>query len=86
MLTFTLHSDLYTGANQFGQETFTWLASAPTPQFKGDIGPLLQGLGGNKGPKPTDYLGYVAFGSETFYAMQNVTFYVPKLDLEVKKA
>lgn len=78
--------NLYSEANQFGQLTFTWLAATTTTEFKGDIAPFLDGLNQYKGPGPDDYLGYVSFGSEAFWAQQNATFYNPKLDLEVNKA
>ena len=78
-------SSLYSGANQFGQMTFTWLATGGhATEFKGDIAPLLDGLTAYQGPTTAHYLGYVAFGSETFYANQNATFYVPKLMIDIE--
>lgn len=76
-------SDLYTGANSFGQEVLTWLASDNTTTFNGDVGPLIQDLEAYSGPKSTDYLGYVAFGTETLYSDSNATLYVPKLKMDV---
>ena len=76
-------SNLYYAANSFGQMTYTWLAAQNTTDFTGDIGPLLQDLSNDSGPTSTDYLGYVAFGSETLYSDRNVTFYVPKLEMDV---
>ena len=77
-------SDLYTAQNQFGQLTFSWLASENTNSFMGNVGPLIHGLSAYKGPAPGDYLGYVAFGSETFWAPQNATFYVPRLMMNLQ--
>lgn len=78
--------NLYAEPNQFGQDTFTWLAAGTTTEFKGDIAPFLEGLSAFKGPGPDDYLGYVAFGTETFWAAQNATFWNPKLDIVVNKS
>lgn len=61
----------------------TWLASENVTEFSGDIGPLVTDLESYTGPKSSDYLGYVAFGTETLYADQNATFYVPTLKIDV---
>ena len=79
----SLYSDLYSEVNGFGQTTFTWLAATNITDFNGDVGPLINGLEAYGGPKPTDYLGYVAFGTEAFHATQNATFYNSKLELKV---
>jgi len=57
----------------------TWIADSNTTEFNGDVSPLLFQLADNGGPGPDDNLGYVAFGSETWYSFENVTFYVPRL-------
>lgn len=79
-------SDLFTGANAFGQQVLTWLASDNTTDFSGDVGPLVKDLELYTGPKSTDYLGYVAFGTETLYSDANATLYVPTLKLDVLTA
>lgn len=77
-------SNLYSEDNSLGQHTFTWLADQNTTDFTGDIAPLLQGLSGEvDGPTGNDYLGYVAFGSETLHSDRNATFYVPRLELDI---
>ena len=79
-----LFSHLYSEDNSKGQHTFTWLAAENTTVFTGDIAPLLKGLSGQtNGPTGSDYLGYAAFGSETFSATNNATFYVPKLEMDI---
>lgn len=80
------HSDLYTGANDYGQTVLTWLSDGNTTAFSGNIGPLVQDLDTYAGPSGTDYLGYVAFGTETLYADMNATLYVPTLKLDVLQA
>ncbi|KAK5119297.1 hypothetical protein LTR85_007653 [Meristemomyces frigidus] len=74
---------LYYGDNSLGQHTITWLADQNTTDFTGNLGPLLRNLSSYTGPTSDDYLGYVAFGSEALYSNRNVTFYVPKLAIEV---
>jgi len=77
-------SELFTGANQFGQNVLTWLAESNTTRFTGDLTSLLVNLEQYDGPVSSDYLGYVAFGTETLHADSNVTFSVPKLKLDVE--
>ena len=77
-------SNLYSRPNSFGQLAFTWLADQNVTDFTGDIAPLVQGLATYGGPLDTDYMGYVAFGSETFHADRNATFSVPKLEMDVR--
>jgi Glycosyl hydrolase family 12 len=79
-----LFSDLYYGSNSLNQIVFTWVAQANTTDFTGDVAPLLQKLAVNAGPTSTDYLGYVAFGSEAYSSPENVTLYVPKLQIDVQ--
>ena len=67
---------LYFGENSLEQVVLTWVASTTVGNFVADIGPLLQGLTGLGGPTVNDYLGYLAFGSETLDSGANVTFYV----------
>jgi Glycosyl hydrolase family 12 len=76
-------SNLYVGTHN-SQQVFTWVATGNVTSFSGDIAPFVTGLANiANGPQPTDYLGYYAFGSETLYASDYVTFAVPKLELDV---
>jgi len=83
VLTDHLLSDLYYGSNSLGQKVFTWVAGDNTTTFTGDLAPLVSKLSNNSGPVDDDYLGYVAFGSEALYSFENVTFYVPVLDMDI---
>jgi hypothetical protein len=79
-------SDLYYGQNSLQQNVLTWLASATTETFTGDITPLITQLTAmNKATFPTmsDFLGYMSLGSEAFSANNNVTFYVPTLSIDI---
>lgn len=76
--------NLYYGVNGLGQTVLTWSAATPLTDFTGDISVLVkQDLSSFGGPTPNDYLGYVAFGSETLSASSNVTLSVPKLSMQV---
>jgi hypothetical protein len=77
---------LFYGDNSLGQKVFTWVAHGNTTTFNADIYPLLGQLGQFGGPAQTDHLGYVAFGSETLYSLQNVTFAVPGLAMDLTTA
>lgn len=82
-------SDLYAGKNGIGQSVLTWTATPnPTNEFTGDISPLITKLYSmNKPnyPSESDYLGHFSLGSETLSATENVTFYVPKLSIDIEK-
>jgi hypothetical protein len=77
---------LFFGANSLGQKVFTWVAHGNTTSFNADIYPLLGELSQFGGPAQTDHLGYVAFGSEALYSLQNVTFAVPGLEMDLMMA
>lgn len=79
----TTRSDLFTGANQFGQNVLTWLASDNTTEFNANVMPLVTDLEEYTGPRSSDYLGYVAFGTEALYSDSNATLYVPTLEMNV---
>lgn len=78
-------SNLYFGVNGLQQTVLTWVAASTAANFEGDISPLLQGLDAHGGPAATDYLGYVAFGSEALWSLSNVTLSVPTLQMSVTK-
>jgi hypothetical protein len=63
---------------------FTWVAEGNTTEFHGDVQNLVQTLGDFGGPVDTDYLGYVAFGSETLSSAAEMTFSVPSLNIDLK--
>jgi Glycosyl hydrolase family 12 len=76
--------NLYFGVNGLGQTVLTWAAAAPVTDFVGNIAPLLQqDLSSFGGPTTSDYLGYVAFGSEALSAASNITLSVPRLSMQV---
>jgi hypothetical protein len=77
---------LFFGSNSLGQKVFTWVAHGNTTTFDADIYPLLAKLSQFGGPVPSDHLGYVAFGSEALYSLQNVTFAVPDLQMDLVSA
>ncbi|KAF2104152.1 concanavalin A-like lectin/glucanase [Rhizodiscina lignyota] len=79
------HFSLYYGDNQnTGQTVFTWVADQNTTSFTGDLTPLVSKLEENAGPDGKSYLGYAAFGSEALYSFENVTFFVPRLEMDVQ--
>lgn len=80
-----VYSSLYFGQNSLGQTVLTWVASTDVDNFTGDLVPLLQSLSSVGGPSATDYLGYLAFGSEALSASSNVTFIVSDLKLAVTR-
>jgi hypothetical protein len=75
---------LFSGTNGLNQQVHTWVADKNATSFKGDISPLITRLAKSGGPSGTDHLGYVAFGSEALYSSQNMTFYVPQLQLDLE--
>lgn len=85
------HSNLYygnhTASQSVLQHVYTWVASEDTTSFTGDISPLITALTSKTGaryPSTSDYMGVFGFGSEAYYADQNVTFYVPKLEVDIQ--
>ncbi|KAL1978348.1 hypothetical protein VTN31DRAFT_1207 [Thermomyces dupontii] len=79
--------NLYTGRNGVGQQVLTWVPASRTERFSGDILPLLSqptGAAAIDFPADTDYLGYIAFGTEAFSSKTNVTFSVPNFALDVQ--
>lgn len=80
-------SNLYSGRNGVGQQVLTWVPTSTTETFSGDILPLLSqptGAAAIDFPADSDYLGYIAFGSEAFSSKANVTFSVPNFALDVQ--
>ncbi|KUL87392.1 hypothetical protein ZTR_04734 [Talaromyces verruculosus] len=85
--TFNLYYGNHTVGQSVLQHVYTWVASEDTTSFTGDISPLITALTSKTGtryPSTSDYMGIFGFGSEAYYADQNVTFYVPKLDVDIQ--
>jgi hypothetical protein len=86
------NSDLFTGKNANDQNVFSWVATEPITEFDSDISPLFNNildLEGVKGlnvdiPTFTTFLGYVGFGTQAFNSIGNVTFWVPRLSMDVR--
>jgi Glycosyl hydrolase family 12. len=77
-------SDTITGEKY----VLTWVASEITGRFTGDIYPLitdLYNLSGDIYPSSTDYLGILSFGTETYSAARNVTFWASTLSIDIQK-
>lgn len=82
-----IYSDLYYGTNSESQNVFSWVTQDTTERFTGDLSQLITELtskSGSEYPSTSDYLGSFAFGSEAYYATQNVTFYVPELSVDIQ--
>ncbi|KAK6383579.1 uncharacterized protein PV06_01020 [Exophiala oligosperma] len=75
--------DLYFGVNGLQQTVLTWVASGMVQSISADFKPLLEDLTSVGGPSTTDYLGYLAFGSEALWSSQNVTFSNPTLNMDI---
>ena len=69
-------STLYNGTNSNGQKVFSWVSNTNLTSLNEDISPLIYFLP-HHGLVPFDtYLGTIDFGSETFFASQEVNFTV----------
>ncbi|KAJ5636729.1 uncharacterized protein N7484_010042 [Penicillium longicatenatum] len=80
--------DLWSGTNDVNQNVLTWVASEVTGTFNGDLYPLitdLYELSGDDYPSSTDYMGIFSYGSEVFSSDKNVTFWSPKLSIDIQK-
>jgi hypothetical protein len=71
------------------------VATEPITDFTGDVSPLFNNilnLSSVKGfadlgvdlPSVKDYLGYVGFGTQAFNSLGHVTFWVPKLHVDLR--
>ncbi|GMF70134.1 unnamed protein product [Aspergillus oryzae] len=70
-----------------GIEVLTWYAANTTEKFDGDILPLITDLYTlDKGVKlsNTDYLGVLSLGTEAFSSHSNVTFWMPRLSIDIQ--
>ena len=79
--------NLYYGTNKVtNQIVLTWSAATPITNFNADIAPLLQrDVSTLGGPSSSDYMGYMALGSEVLNSNVNVTLSVPTLEMDVVK-
>ncbi|KAJ2898765.1 putative Glycoside Hydrolase Family 12 [Zalerion maritima] len=66
--------NLYDGMNERGQTVLTWVAAENVTEFDAEVLPLIEYLLDNDFVDGDDILGLVEFGSEAFYATDNVTF------------
>ncbi|KAG9255594.1 concanavalin A-like lectin/glucanase domain-containing protein [Emericellopsis atlantica] len=77
---------LYSGRNGADQFVLTWYAENPASKFHGDLMPLVDRLvemGDTNFPTKSDYIGYMAVGTETYFSDDYVTFHVPQLAIDV---
>ncbi|KAL0934854.1 xyloglucan-specific endoglucanase [Colletotrichum truncatum] len=84
---------LYAGQNSLKQYVLTWVASATTEHFVGDLTPLVKKLTDStitstasdvKFPSSSTYLGYMGLGSEALSAKKVITFRVPTLSIDIE--
>ena len=87
-----MNSNLFAGQNDNLQNVFSWVATEPVEEFDSDISPLFNLILDLKVTKDvdvdipafTDFLGYVGFGTQAFNSIGNVTFWVPRLSIDVR--
>lgn len=86
-----MNSSLYAGSNG-KQSVYSWVPEAPIENFDGDLYPFISNLA-NLGtqqrlkaltvPATSDYIGYMAFGTEAYFSSGNVTFTVSNMEVTV---
>ncbi|PTB42660.1 uncharacterized protein TrAFT101_008251 [Trichoderma asperellum] len=83
--TFNLYAGINTATKQ---NVMTWYTDTPIQKFNGDISPLINSVFKlttvTDIPKSSDYLGYLALGSEAFSVDKTVTLYVPQLSIDIE--
>lgn len=87
-----MNSHLFAGKNANDQDVFSWVAAETITEFHSDISPLFNNIldpEGVKGlkvdiPRVTDFLGYVGFGTQAYNSKGNVTFWVPRLSMDIR--
>jgi hypothetical protein len=66
----------------------TWYVKEPVEKFSGDLSPLVNeilSMSDTDYPSPTDYLGYMAWGTEAYSSNNEyVTFNVTQLAIDVE--
>ncbi|KAM5341762.1 hypothetical protein ACJ41O_014793 [Fusarium nematophilum] len=77
---------LYYDENENKQKVLTWYVDEPVTKFKGDLAPLVEkilDMDNTNYPSASDYMGYMSWGTEAYYANSMVTFDVPSLSIDV---
>ncbi|KAF5003422.1 hypothetical protein FDECE_10019 [Fusarium decemcellulare] len=81
---------LYVGTNdETKQKVLTWYVDDPVEKFKGDLAPLVNeilSMDDSDYPSPSDYLGYMSWGTEAYSVNTTVTFDVPSLSIDITKS
>ncbi|CAP68354.1 uncharacterized protein PODANS_7_3370 [Podospora anserina S mat+] len=72
---------LYYGKNQRGTNVFSWVAEGNALSFSAEVSPLLQYLWREGLVSAGSFVGVVAFGSEAFRSVENVTFSATDFDM-----
>lgn len=66
-------STLYRGTNSNGQKVFTWVTNQTLTSFDSDFASLLGSLVAKKMVPPETYIGEIQFGTETFFANEQMS-------------
>ena len=76
---------LYMGQNSVGQTVYSWVATANTTMFSGDIIGLIQSISlRHNGPAmQSAYLGVIEFGTETFHSSTLAHFVAENVQMRV---
>ena len=76
---------LYMGQNSVGQTVYSWVATANTTMFSGDIVGLIQSISlRHNGPAmQSAYLGVIEFGTETFHSSTLAHFVAENVQMSV---
>merc|ERR1711939_287692 len=77
---------LYTGQNSLLQNVLTWVSSATTETFYGDIRPLLTKLDTITQANFSStglWIGHLGMGTEAFSATKNVTFWMDEYSVDI---
>ncbi|KAK4201911.1 concanavalin A-like lectin/glucanase domain-containing protein [Triangularia verruculosa] len=72
---------LYYGKNQRGTNVFSWVAAENALSFSAEVSPLLQYLWREGLVSAGSFVGVVAFGSEAFRSVDDVTFSASDFDM-----
>ncbi|KAF2134356.1 glycoside hydrolase family 12 protein [Dothidotthia symphoricarpi CBS 119687] len=72
---------LYQGANDNGQQVFSWLSNSNKTEFEGDLSPLVHYLWRHGFVLAANYIGVIQFGTEQKHATSNITFSVDEFSI-----
>jgi xyloglucan-specific endo-beta-1,4-glucanase len=78
-----LHSTLFQGLGPRGQNVLSWIPDKNQTHFDHDLAPLIEYLWKNNLASHDTYVGTVAFGMESFFSTDPVTFSAYNLSLAV---